>query len=559
MDELLDLFNTVLASVNGVLWHPVVLWVLLLAGLIFTVRSRFSQRAVLTHGVDAVRGRFDDDTDPGAISHFQALSAALSATVGIGNIGGVALAIALGGPGAVFWMWVVGVLGMALKSTEVTLSMLYRRTDERENPHGGPMWVARRAIADASPRLAGFGKAVGGLFCVTLLVSALTGGNFFQAWNVVNITRQFFGVPPLLVGVVLAVLVGLVILGGIHRIGAVAGRLVPFMCGAYLVAGLFVIAVRLDEVPAVFGLIFQGAFDSLGARGAFLGGTAGFAFATGLQRAFFSNEAGQGSSPIAHSAARTREPAREGLVAGLEPFIDTLVVCTLTAMVILLSGAWNRDSDLRFVELPRVVAAEGGWGLEGGVLPERAEGSWQTGDTVRLHVAVGERLQSVVGTVMVDGGVRSVDWRGFEAAGVPRLESDAVFLNYTGAAFTAYAFDRVAGGLGKWLVTVATWLFALSTLISWSYYGEQGIVYLLGDAWVRPYRWLYCLAILPACSGLVRTATELNNLTLLGTGLMLWVNVPLTLAFAGKAINEQRDYLRRMDELDVAAEPVRVP
>ncbi len=545
MQAFLDVLSAAIAAINGVLWHPAILYVLLAVGILFTIWSRFSQVRAVTHGGAAVLGTFDDPDDPGAISHFQALSAALSATVGLGNIGGVALAVALGGPGSVFWMWVVGVLGMALKTTEVTLSMIYRRTDDPDNPHGGPMWVVRHGLAEQSPRLIGLGKTLGGLFCFTLLVSAVTGGNMFQAWNVGNIMQEFFGIPSFWVGCVLAVLVALVILGGIHRIGAVAGTLVPFMCAAYLIAGFYVIFSRIDQVPAVFAMIFANAFSATQAQGAFIGGTAGFAFATGLQRAFFSSEAGQGSSPIAHSAARTHEPAREGLVAGLEPLIDTLVICTMTALVIFLSGAWNRPADQTFLSPPALVQTDdGSWTLEGGRLVNRSDRPWIAGDTLQAHLLDGDRPIAVNGLLLADENGLEISWSTVRASTRPMLK-DGLFVGYTGASFTALAFDRVHPGLGKWLVTVATWLFALSTLISWSYYGEQGVIYLLGESWVTRYRILFCVAIIVACSGIVRTVQELNQLTLLGTGFMLWANIPITVYFARKAMDTQEDYRRR--------------
>ena len=330
-----------LEAVNAVLWHDYVLFTVLGVGVLFTLWSGFGQYRALTHGVAVIAGRYDRRDDPGAISHFQALSAALSATVGLGNIAGVALAISLGGPGAVFWMWVTGLVGMALKMTEVTQAMLYRNVDDPANPHGGAMWVVSKGLARFHPKLAPLGVAIGGLFCVTLLISTVTGGNMFQAWNVADITRSYFGVPALWTGVVQAVLVGLVILGGIRRIGTVAGKLVPLMCGLYLVAGLAVIVARLPAVPEVFRLIFASAFAPSEAQGAFLGGVAGWAFLRGMQRALFSNEAGQGSAPIAHAAAKTDEPVSEGVVALLEPLIDTLVICTMTGLVIIMTGAWD--------------------------------------------------------------------------------------------------------------------------------------------------------------------------------------------------------------------------
>ena len=338
-------FDSFLAAANAFLWQNTVLFIILGTGIVFTIWSRFCQFRALTHGVQAIRGKYDHAGDPGAISHFQALSAALSATVGLGNIGGVAMAISLGGPGAVFWMWVVGFFGMALKTTEVTLAMLYRNTDNPDNPHGGTMWVISKALAERGSGLGALGKAIGVLFCLTLLVMVVTGGNMFQAWNVGNITQNYVGVPSIVSGVILAVLVGLVIIGGIHRIGRVAGALVPFMIGIYFLGAMYVLAAHASEIPAMFALIFRSAFSPAEASGAFIGGTMGYAFLYGMKRAIFSNEAGQGTSPIAHSAARTDEPVREGVVAGLEPFIDTIFVCTLTALVIIVTGTWNRPAE----------------------------------------------------------------------------------------------------------------------------------------------------------------------------------------------------------------------
>ncbi len=254
-------------GINGVIWSDAVLYGVLGAGILFTLWSGFCQYRALTHGVQVTRGKYDNPSDPGAINHFQALSAALSATVGLGNIGGVALAIALGGPGAVFWMWVVGVVGMAIKTTEVTLSMLYRNTDDPQNPHGGPMWVASKGFAAWNPKLAWLGKFIGGVFCITLLISAITGGNMFQAWNVADVTFSYFKVNQLITGIVLAVLVGLVIIGGIKRIGAVAGRLVPFMCALYFLSALVVLIMNIAEIPEMFKLIFDVGVRTAGGEG----------------------------------------------------------------------------------------------------------------------------------------------------------------------------------------------------------------------------------------------------------------------------------------------------
>ena len=542
-----------LNALNSILWHESVLFVLLGSGIMFTLWSGFCQFRALTHGIRVTRGVYDRADDPGAINHFQALSAALSATVGLGNIGGVAMAIALGGPGAIFWMWVVGFFGMAIKTTEVTLSMLYRNTDDPENPHGGPMWVISKALDRKSPRLGKLGRLIGVVFCVTLLISTATGGNMFQAWNVGAITEQYFGVPSVASGVVLAILVGMVIIGGIKRIGAVTGRLVPFMLGLYMLAGFYVLAVNYETIPAIFRLIFTAAFSPLEASGAFLGGTMGYAFLFGMKRALFSNEAGQGTSPIAHAAAKTSEPVREGIVAGLEPFVDTLVVCTVTALVILSTGIWNRGPEAQLsADTQLVQLADLSWSLETVAAPDRNSGLWGLGDRVFVIVEAhgnaqsGNKLHHLDGALTEgpDGGLL-IDWDVFNTRAIPRLKDSGVFASYVGATLTAKAFDSAIPGLGKWLVTVAVWLFALSTLISWSYYGEQGVIFLAGQRAVLPYKIVFCSLTIVATLGFLETDAQLDNLTGAGTGVMLFVNVPIMWLLGSQAMLAYKDYFRR--------------
>ena len=544
---------SVLEAVNGVLWHDAVLFTVLGVGVLFTLWSGFGQYRALTHGVQVIRGLYDRKDDPGAINHFQALSTALSATVGLGNIAGVAIAISLGGPGAVFWMWVTGLVGMALKMTEVIQAMLYRTFDAAGQPHGGAMWVIRRGLAQRSPRLASLGSFLGGVFCVTLLVSAITGGNMFQAWNVADVTNAYFGVPGMVTGAVMTVLVGMVILGGITRIGSVTGKLVPLMCGLYILAGLVVIALRIEQVPDAIRLVFASAFRPAEAQGAFLGGVAGWAFLRGMQRALFSNEAGQGSAPIAHSAARTDEPVREGVVAGLEPFVDTLCVCTITALVILLSGAWNRGPDILFPAGtgPRLVeVAPAQWAPE--LTTVEGLAGWPAGQDVYLvvrgdvHPQRGTDSHRLYGEVVRVDGSSSIAWQPLPSNAAPRLAQPGLYAEYKGATLTARAFDRVVPGLGIWLVPAVAWLFAISTIISWSYYGEQGSVYLFGVRSVRPYRALYCLLVLVASSPLIRTEAQLDVVSSLGTGVMLFANIPIMLLFGPQAMRAYHGYMARL-------------
>jgi AGCS family alanine or glycine:cation symporter len=539
-------FSTFLADLNGVLWHEYVLYAIVGTGVLFTVWSGFCQYRALTHGPSVLRGVYDDPDHPGAINHFQALSAALSATVGLGNIGGVALAIALGGPGAIFWMWVIGLLGMAIKLTEVTMAMLYRNTDDPENPHGGPMWVAARALERKN--LGGLGRAIGIVFCIMLLVSTSTGGNMFQAWNVGELTEEYFGLPSWITGVILAITVGAVIIGGIKRIGKVAATIVPFMCALYLLAGSYVLAVHASDIPAMFMLILESAFAPTDAAGAFIGGTAASAFVFGMKRAIFSNEAGQGSSPIAHSAAKTDEPVREGIVAGLEPFIDTIVVCTFTALIILTTGIWNRGPDVTLDELPRVEQTPAGWNFERTRVPGD---EWHAGEKTLVVVAAHEReggfvRHKVEGQVSRDADGYFVAWEPFASTVQPEIVGDGLYRTYIGATLTAKAFDSVTPGLGKWLVSIAAWLFAISTMISWAYYGEQGIVFLAGDRAVLGFKVYYCALIIIATLGFIQSDTDLDNVTGVGTGVLVIANIPICWIFGYQAMRAYKDYVRRL-------------
>lgn len=552
--------------INRVLWTTPTFVAMLAAGVVLTIWSRFVQWRALTHGARVVRGAYDDRQDPGAISHFQALSAALSGTVGLGNIGGVALAIAVGGPGALFWMWVTGFLGMAIKATEVTLAMMYRDTSDPENPHGGAMYVARRGIGEhfgggAKP----VASVVAGIFCATLLISTLTGGNMFQAWNTADITYRYFKVPPLATGAILATMTAAVILGGIKRIGDVAGRLVPVMCGLYLAAGLVVLVVRAADVPGLLLSVVRHAFTPAEAGGAFLGASTWFALTTGLRRALFSNEAGQGTSPIAHCAAKTKEPVREGVVAGLEPFVDTCVVCTLTALVILSTGTWNRAPIGEF-GAPIAVDRAGDRATDVGLLPREPGAEWADGDSFFLVVELGPtrrdeplrlgRLNGVVRGGAAGAGGRRIDWGEMPEGAV--AVRPGVHRDYFGAALTGLAFDRAVPGLGKWLVTLACWLFAFSTLISWSYYGEQAVVYLFGERLIVPYKIAFCLATAAITKrGLISDTNGLANLSDLGTGCMLFANLPIVLLLAARAMRAMRDYFRRLDAGELEPGPTR--
>ena len=576
----MDLFWHWIELIGEWIWSTPTFVALLGAGVLFTVWTRFTQYRVMTHGLAVVRGIYDDPDDPGAINHFQALSAALSATVGLGNIGGVAVAISVGGPGALFWMWVVGFFGMALKTIEITLAMIYRDTTDPDNPSGGAMHVVKQVLAKKGSGWAVFGSIIGGFFCITLIISTITGGNMFQAWNVAGLTEGYFGVPKVATGIILAMLVGLVIIGGIKRIGTVASKLVPLMCLLYLVSGFAVLMVNADQIPGLLKLVFTSAFGTAEAEGAFIGGTLGYAFVVGMKRALFSNEAGQGSAPIAHAAAKTAEPAREGVVGGLGPFIDTICICTLTAMVILSTGTWNRDSiGPLATEISLAAAGEGDEFIVTTAatvshLPEQRLDQWSHGDKLFVlaeaqgmtHRSTGSNRFKITGvidevpdpehpdaavTLVIswrDVELKSSDWDGIPGD-IQILEVEGggagIYREYEGAQLTAFAFDRVFEGLGKWLVTLAAWLFAISTMISWSYYGEKGVAFLVGVRGILPYKIAFLLLAIVGAA-MIENTDQMMLLADLGTGSMLVVNIPIVLALGYIAVASLREYDRKL-------------
>lgn len=326
---------------------PFVLVWLITAAIFFTFYFRFINIRAFKHGFELVRGDYSDPLAAGEVSHFQALTTALSGTVGLGNIAGVAVAVSLGGPGATFWMILAGLLGMSSKFVECTLGVKYRNEYTDGTVSGGPMYYLSKGLAERSDRLKTLGKVLAVLFAIFCVGGSFGGGNMFQAnqsfMQVLAVTggeASWLAGKGWLFGIIIALLVGLVVIGGIQGIARVTSRIVPVMALIYVLAGLVVIGMHLGEVPAAFAAIISGAFSPEGIAG----GVVGVLF-QGFKRAAFSNEAGIGSAAIAHSAVRTSRPVTEGFVALYEPFIDTVVVCTITALVIVITGAWNPAVD----------------------------------------------------------------------------------------------------------------------------------------------------------------------------------------------------------------------
>ena len=459
-----DVFFWDNGQVNEVQLPIVVLW-LILGALFFTLRFQFVNIRGFRHAIDCVRGLYTREGETGEISHFQALSAALSATVGLGNIAGVAFAVGIGGPGAVFWMVIAGLLGMSSKFAECTLGQKYRIVAENGEITGGPMVYLRRGLAELGyPQL---GRILASIFAVMCIGGSFGGGNMFQSNQAYALIRNV--VPALdgtggaaLFGIVLAAAVGLVIIGGIRRIGEVAGILVPTMCALYVTCGMLILLSHANQLASAAGLIFHSAFTLEAGVGGLVG-----VLIQGFRRAAFSNEAGTGSAAIAHSAASTNEPVREGMVALLEPFIDTVVICTMTGLVVVVTGAWDNPGS--------------GSGIQ----------------------------------------------------------------------MTAFAFASVFSWFPIFLSVTAI-LFAFSTMISWSYYGERCWITLFGRRSVLLYQMLFLFFVWAGAIFEPQSVLDFGDYMILG---MAFPNLAGVILLSGTVKRELDLYLSRLR----AGEFVKVP
>lgn len=483
---------------GGADWFP---FVLLGVGLFFTIYLKFPQIRFFKHAWLVVTGKFDKDTDPGDTTHFRALTTALSGTVGTGNISGVAFAIFLGGPAALFWMWATAFLGMTTKFVEVTLSHKYRVKTEDGTMAGGPMYYMDRRLNM---------KWLAVAFAIATVVSSFGTGNLPQSNGIAQSIEATFGFEPWVVGSVLGILLALVILGGIQRIAAVTAKVVPLMAVIYLIGAMAVIFANLENIGPSFVAVVSDAFTGSAAAGGFLGASLAYAFNRGVNRGLFSNEAGQGSAPIAHAAAKTKEPASEGMVSLLEPFIDTIIICTITGLVILSSGVWKEKhentfdrSDMYFVagqyddsDQADVNKLYGYLNdIEGNVV-EPFNGSItvvngtavSSGFTLLNARSVAEDVTYSVGSEDLFTGTLEIK------NGKPvkdNLEVSGKSLVHS-AALTTIAFTRgFFGEFGQYIVSIGLMLFAFSTAIAWSYYGDRAMTYLLGPRSVMPYRVIY--------------------------------------------------------------------
>ncbi|MEJ2003974.1 MAG: sodium:alanine symporter family protein [Cyclobacteriaceae bacterium] len=511
MQELNNVLSLIDSYIGGSDWF---VYFLLFIGAFFTIYLGFPQIRYFRHALRVVRGKFDRKGDEGDASHFQALATALSGTVGTGNIGGVALAIHLGGPAALFWMLVTAFLGMTTKFVEVTLSHKYRETDNTGLIAGGPMYYMKNAtfkIGDRKVKLVWLGA----VFAFATILSSFGTGNLPQINNIADSVYSSFQIERWQTGLVLSVILALVILGGIKRIVKVTEKLVPGMALIYFLGALAVILTNYDNIIPSFISIFSDVFTGSAAAGGFLGANIAYAFNRGVNRGLFSNEAGQGSAPIAHAAAKAHEPVSEGMVAILEPFIDTIIICTLTGLVLLSSGSWNE----KYYNIFDYTDVD----ILGASFDEHDEG-----DRNRLYgyLVEGDEIPMYSGELHVQNGqitddVTIVNNRSIAEEVVVNIDQDGEWLPYTGtieisdgdvvvsdgatvrmegkslvhsAQLTTFAFRKsFMGENGKLIVTIGLLLFAFSTAISWSYYGDRATTFLFGTKYIIIYRILYVI------------------------------------------------------------------
>lgn len=401
----MESISSIIGTINGIVWGAPMLILILGVGFFMSLGLKLmpilklgTGFSLLFKGTKAKEG----EESEGEIPPYQALMTAMSATVGTGNIAGVATAVFLGGPGALFWMWLTALVGMATKFSEAVLAVKYREVDEEGNHVGGPMYYIKNGLGQ---KWAWLGTA----FAIFGAIAGFGIGNTVQSNSIAQVIETNFGVPTIATGVIAMVLVGAVLIGGIKRIGSVAGALVPLMAVAYILAGLVVLSINADQIAPAFALIFESAFTGHAAEGGFAGAAVWAAIRFGVARGVFSNEAGLGSAPIAHAAAQTKDPVRQGLIAMLGTFLDTIIVCTITGLVIVTSGAWTSGE--------------------------------------------------------------------------------------SGAALTSAAFADALPGLGNYLVAISLAIFAFTTIIGWSFYGEKCVEFLFGVKAIKPYRLLWILAV----------------------------------------------------------------
>ena len=506
-------FNDFLLLLDGYLsgswWFPALL---IGTGIFFTFYLGFPQFRFFSHGWRIVTGKYVKEETEGETSPFEALTTAMSGAVGTGNIGGVALAIWVGGPAAIFWMWVTAIFGMTTKFVEVTMAHKYRTTLSDGSISGGPMYYIEQGLNM---------KWVGILFAALMMICAIGSGNMPQINNIANVLESTFSIPKLFTGLVLGFLLWIIIVGGIKRIAQIASKLVPIMGVIYFGGALIILIENYENIIPSFNAIFSQVFTGSAAVGGFLGASFAMSLKLGVARGLYSNEAGQGSSPIAHASAKTEKSVEQGMVSILEPFIDTIVVCSVTALVILSSGAWTQKYENSF-DRTSMFIFDGSYSEENAndveelgkfILDRRnftnntssvknysgslevLEGKIQQDNITIFHKqSIAEDVLFMKDGKLINGFIDisngSIDDLGIKVSGKSLIHS---------AELTAKAFSSgVLGVVGEYIVAIGLLLFAFSTAIAWSYYGDRSTAYIFGEGGVQVYRMIYVFSFILA-------------------------------------------------------------
>ena len=510
MQQINNFLITIHQYIGGNNWF---IFLLLGTGLFFTIYLKFPQIRYFRHAISTVRGKYDKKDARGDTTHFQSLATAISGTVGTGNIAGVALAVHLGGPAAIFWMLITAFLGMCTKFVEVTLSHKYREFDEKGMVSGGPMYFMKNRlnISLKNGKLIKTGYWLGGFFAIATVLSSFGTGSLPQINSISNAMFATFGIQHIITGAIMAILLGLIIIGGIKRIAKVTERLVPFMAIVYFLGAIAVIVFNYQNIIPSFISMFSDLFNGTAAVGGFLGAGFAFAFNNGVNRGLFSNEAGQGSAPIAHAAAKAHEPVSEGMVSILEPFIDTVIICFFTGMVLLSSGVWNQKVYNQFQKTDIVVLAgtydennENDVGKLSNYLNNKSSISFYTGnlqvvngeivnENSILHArSLAENIKVEKGGTEYSGDINVVNGRLVGSANDLIMRGNSLIHS---APLTTVAYTQsFLGEWGKYIVAFGLLLFAFSTAIAWSYYGDRAITYLVGAKYVLIYRIIFVIA-----------------------------------------------------------------
>ena len=534
---------------------------LLGTGLFFTIYLRFPQIRYFNFALKVVRGKFDKKDDEGDTSHFQALTTALSGTVGTGNIAGVAFAIHLGGPAALFWMLVTAMVGMTTKFVEVTLSHKYREKISDGTMSGGPMYFMKNGDFRLFGNKVSL-KWVGILFAFATVLSSFGTGNLPQINSISNSMLASFGIHKMITGGVLAILLGAVIIGGIKRIAKITEKLVPLMAVIYIFGAFSVIIFNYENIIPSFISIFSELFSGSAAVGGFLGASVSYAISRGVNRGLYSNEAGQGSAPIAHASAKTNEPVSEGLVAILEPFIDTIIICTITGLVLLSSGVWSEKHQNTFAQadlvlLDRVYLEEDQDDvkilfdyLNGNNSINKFNGEANVENGILLNNISIIHARSIAEDVIIydnsmnrfTGKMNIIDGKLQE-----NLIVEGKSLVHS-APLTALAFDKgFLGNYGNYIVSIGLLLFAFSTAIAWSYYGDRAMTYLFGAGSVVYYRIVYVIGFFIASFA---DTTVIWNVSLITIALMtipnliglLWLRKEVKLTVKDYWVNFKKEW-----------------